>query len=114
MLNFARNEVRSTWQTDAASAERSAALADLLTGFVALGGVLGPVPGHAEPAHGLAMHGTPVLPPNLTICPTPILTPRKRPVDPRPGRESFDSLNLFIVRAYAGCADAWPTRSRAC
>lgn len=75
--------------------------ATFLTGFLALGGVLGPVPGHAEPAHGLAMHGTPALPLNLTHL------PYANPDAPKGGRlilgqvETFDSLNPFIVRGVA-------------
>ncbi|MDE0697436.1 MAG: ABC transporter substrate-binding protein, partial [Boseongicola sp.] len=55
-------------------------------------------PGHAEPSHGIAMYGTPALPPDF------VSLPYANPDAPKGGRivqgevGSFDSLNPHILK----------------
>ena len=76
--------------------------------FAALFGLLASLaPAHAEPKHGLAMHGDPALPPGSTL-------PYANPEAPRGGRVifgalgTFDTLNPYVVRGIAAHGIAAP------
>ena len=68
---------------------------------VALALILGGLPAASEPAHGIAMYGEPVLPPDF------VSLPYANPDAPKGGRIAFgiaggfDSLNPFILRGVA-------------
>ena len=66
--------------------------------LAALALVMAPVAAQAQPTHGIAMYGTPALPPDF------VSLPYVNPDAPKGGRivtgnvGSFDSLNPFILR----------------